>query len=358
MAYESQTYETILARMMARVESDYPNLDRREGSIIFNALAPAALELAVAYTELDNAMRESFIDTASREYLLIGCKQMGIDVNKFNASYGTHKGVFDVEVAIGSRWNCELYNYEVTEFLGMDGNYYTYSMLCETAGSEPNNLVGDLTPITEIPVGLNYAKVTECVIEGENERSDEEIRTAYYEYVNNVAVDGNVSQYKRWCSDYPGIGHYKIFPLWNGNNTVKVSILNASNRRASDELVAEFQEYLDPGITGMGDGIAPIGAFVTVSTATEIPISVSATVTFVDGYKDTDSITEAITKYLGEIAYQKTTVNYMTIGAKILAVDGVETVNNLLVNGGTSDIQLGKEDIPVLGIANWTVSNQ
>lgn len=65
MAYESQTYEVILSRMIARVAAKYPNLDTREGALIFDALAPAALELAVMYTELDNALNESFVNTAS-----------------------------------------------------------------------------------------------------------------------------------------------------------------------------------------------------------------------------------------------------------------------------------------------------
>ena len=66
MAYENMTYEVILKRMMDRVTEQYPNLDNREGSLIFNALAPAAIELAIMYTELDNVLKESFIDTASR----------------------------------------------------------------------------------------------------------------------------------------------------------------------------------------------------------------------------------------------------------------------------------------------------
>ena len=107
MAYENMTYEVILQRMMNRVNDKYPNLDNREGSIIFNALAPAALELAIAYTELDNVINESFVDTATREYIIKGCKQMGMDVTQFDAKAGVHKGAFNVEVEIGSRWNCD-----------------------------------------------------------------------------------------------------------------------------------------------------------------------------------------------------------------------------------------------------------
>lgn len=357
MAYENMTYEVILQRMMNRVTAQYPNLDNREGSMLFNALASAALELAIAYTEIDNSRNESFVDTASREYILMGCADMGMDITQFEATAGTHKGEFNVEVPIDSRWNCELYNYQVTEYIGRNTttNYYEYRMVCESTGTAPNNQTGDLAPITDAPADLTHAALIECLIEGENEYTDAEVKTAYYEFVNSSVSDGNVAQYERWCSEYDGVGHSKVFPLWNGANTVKVSILSASNRAATPELVAEVQNYLDPNANGMGDGVAPIGAFVTVTTATELPINISATITMKSGYTDTSAIATQLEKYFSTIAYEKTSVAYMNVGAEILNVNGVESISNLLLNNGTSDITLGDEQIPVLGTTNWTV---
>lgn len=353
MVYENMTYEFIIGRMMDRVKTNYPNLDDREGSIIFNALAPAALELAIAYLELDNTRNESFVETATREYLIMGCKDIGMDVSVFDATAGTHKGKFNVEVPIGSRWNCELYNYTVSEYIGLVDNYYTYELVCETLGSAPNNQKGDLTALTDNVSGLNYAELTECLVEGKNETSDDDVKKAYYDFVNSTATDGNVTQYERWCDEYKGIGNYKIFPLWNGANTVKVSILSESNLKASENLISEFQEYLDPNTTGMGDGVAPIGAFVTVTTATEQPITVSATVNMKTGYTDKSGIATALTKYFGEIAYEKSAVSYMSVGSVILAVEGVDTISSLKINSGTSDITLGDEEIPILGTTTW-----
>lgn len=356
MAYENMTYEFILNRMMNRVTSQYPNLDNREGSIIFNAIASAAMELAIAYNEIDNALNESFVNTASREYMLIGCEQIGMDISIFEATYGVHKGEFNVEVPIGSRWNCELYNYEVTEYIGRSGDNYTYKMVCDTVGTAPNKQTGELTAITDNPDGLTYAMVTECLVEGENETTDDEIRKAYNDFVRGNATDGNLDQYKQWCNEYDGVGNSKIFPLWNGNNTVKVSILSASNRAASETLINEFQEYLDPNTTGMGDGVAPIGAFVTVTTATELPINVSANVKMKSGYFETTPISVALTKYFSDIAYEKSTIAYMNIGAVILSVEGVDSISDLKINNSTVDITLNDETIPVLGTVNWVVS--
>ena len=355
MAFEAMTYDSILQRMIDRVVSTYPNVDVRNGSIIHNALAPAANELAMAYVALNNVLNESFADTATRWYLLKKCQEIGIDTTRFEATYGTFKGSFDVEIELGSRWNCDIHNYSVTEYLGTEDGKYTYKLTCETIGSSPNDLRGTLTPITYFPTGLTYAELVDVIGEGENEAEDDTIRQEYFDYLNASASDGNLGQYQQWCNDYSGIGHYKIFPLWNGANTVKVSILSASNEAASDELVAEFQSYLDPNSEGMGNGVAPIGAIVTVSTATEVPISVSANVKMRDGYSDTSTIDDALDAYFSELAYNRTVVPYMSVGAIILGAEGVDSISNLLVGGGTNDITLGGEEIPVKGASSWTV---
>ena len=100
-----------------------------------------------------------------------------------------------------------------------------------------------------------------------------------------------------------------------------------------------------------------IGAFVTVTTATEKPINVTGTVKMKSGYSDTSAITTNLEKYFSEIAYEKNVVAYMNVGAAIVNTDGVEFVNGLKINGGTSDITLGDEEIPVVGTTTWTVSN-
>lgn len=357
MAYENMTYEVILNRMLNRVSEKYPTLDTREGSVIFNALAPAAVELTTMYIELDNVLRESFVSTASREYLLKACDQMGIDITIFNASAGVHRGEFNVEIPIGSRWNCDLYNFVATEYVGVEENAYVYKLECETIGTDPNNVTGDLTAISDIPSGLSSAKVTNCLVEGENETPDEDIRSYYVNYITNSATDGNIAQYKLWCENYDGIGKYKIVPEWSGlKSRILIVILSSSNQLASQELIDEFQNYLDPGSSGLGDGVAPIGAVVTVDTGEEWPIDVAATVKFKDGYSDTSAIDSAIRDYFSRITFEKDTISYMSLGAAILDVEGVDSISNLTINGDPEDWPLMEFEVPILRTTNWTVS--
>ena len=61
--FEEYTFEVILNAMLARVPD---TIDKRQGSIIYNALAPAAVELQNMYINLDVILNETFADTASR----------------------------------------------------------------------------------------------------------------------------------------------------------------------------------------------------------------------------------------------------------------------------------------------------
>lgn len=353
--FENLTYQTLLDRLLTDVKAKYPELDYREGSLVYNAIAAAALELNTFYINADMVNDQSFIETASRTFLYKLSEQMGIDTSIYDATKGTFKGLFSQEIPIGSRWNLGLYNYTVIEQLDNQDPYYVYELECETAGAAPNSIVGTLTPISDVNLNLTYSELVSAIIQGREQFTDDEIVTYYKNKVNGAAVDGNKAQYEVWCGTFDGIGNYKVFPLWNGVNSVKCSILNEINGVASEELIKDFQDYLDPGSTGMGDGVAPIGAIVTVSTATEHPINISATIYMKEGYVNNGELDETIAQYYIDRSYESDYVSYSQIIMAILSNPGIENVTNVLLDGGTQDVKLGEEEIPVIGTNDWTV---
>ena len=64
--FENMTYDNILADMLSRVTSD---IDKREGSVIYDALAPCAYQLTQTYYHLNNFIDLVSGDTAVGEYL-------------------------------------------------------------------------------------------------------------------------------------------------------------------------------------------------------------------------------------------------------------------------------------------------
>lgn len=76
-----------------------------------------------------------------------------------------------------------------------------------------------------------------------------------------------------------------MYPTWDGGGTVALSVLGADYLPASPTLVKKVQETIDPPPgQGLGLGLAPIGAKVTVKAPDKVTINVSATVTLAAGY--------------------------------------------------------------------------
>lgn len=357
-------FEEILQQMLDKVPNTF---DKREGSVIYDALAPAARELANMYLAIDERLKNTFAGTADREWLINRCAEIGIA--PFEATYAIRKGVFSpstLEIAIGERFSFEDVNFVVTEKLEAG----VYSLQCEEAGAVGNLGVGYMIPINYIQ-GLETAELTgEIIIYGEDEEDTEALRQRYFDTLPTMTIDGNIAQYEKWCREYAGIGNYKIFSEWNGKNTVKVSILSSENTPASSQLIEDYQNYLDPPTgtindtltapdypqgRGVGMGKAPIGAIVTVSTATEVPVNVSAKVILRTGYDRVVGLEDEITAYLHGLNYERTIVSYVAISAVIQNNASIDTVVEVTINGGTENVELSEEEIAKLGTTNFEV---
>ena len=73
--FEEYDFDTLVERMLSNVDDKF---DKREGSVIYDAVAPAALELANLYVALDMVMDEVFADSASYYYLIKRAAERGI----------------------------------------------------------------------------------------------------------------------------------------------------------------------------------------------------------------------------------------------------------------------------------------
>ena len=224
--YENISFESLMERAIARVQEQNSNIDVREGSIIYNALAPAIYEIMGMYIEIDRIMNETFADTASREYLIKRAAERGIIPQQ--ATKAVLKGIFtpsSLEISIGSRFSLENLNYKVIEKIG-DGQY---QLECENYGEEGNLHFGQLIPIDYI-VGLETSELTELLIPGENEEDTESIRKRYYQSLEAESYGGNKTDYKIKVGLIKGVGGVKVYSghEWNGGGTVKIVITDSN----------------------------------------------------------------------------------------------------------------------------------
>lgn len=394
--YEDITYEVILDRMLARVSD---KLDKREGSVIWDTHSPTAIELQALYLELDAILQEAYGDSASREFLILRCKERGIA--PYPATKAVLRGKFVPETAdvAGKRFNAGSVNYVVCAKLS-DGEY---QVQCEEAGASGNHYLGDIVPIDYVD-GLESAILTEVLIPGEDEEDTEELRKRYFASFDQKAFGGNVSDYIEKVNAIPGVGKTKVTRVWNGGispadmipsdavkawyessvgtlpeaaaawvtavytaarekklttgGTVLLTIVNSEYGPASDEMVKTVQDEIDPvESAGGGYGLAPIGHVVTVKSAAPIEVYVTAGLIFDVGYgwnNLKNAIDDAVSEYLLELRRQWADSPYLVvrisqIETRILRISGIVDIQDTSVNGMNGNLSLGAYEIPVYG---------
>lgn len=346
--YESVTYDLILKRMLDAVPND---VDKREGSIIYDALAPAALELVNMYVQLDNVLNETFADTASREFLVRRASERGITPEP--ATKAILKGQFNIDIPIGSRFSLEKLNYAAIERISTG----VYRMECETPGTDGNRQLGKLIPIDYIE-GLTTAELTELLVSGEDEESTESLRKRYFENLDSLAFGGNQADYKQKVSAIEGVGGVKVVPAFYGAGTVQLILKDSDMGAPSEELVKAVQQAVDPTEqTGKGVGIAPIGHKVTVEGAEWTILNIAATITYQSDWNWAavkTSAEQAIDEYFMELRTRwpddgAIVVRVSQIEMRLLNLPGVLDVTGTTINGSAQNYQLGGPRLPKRG---------
>ena len=360
--YETETFEVIVRRMLARIASKF---DKREGSMIYDPLAATSVEFQNLYIALDAVLNEVFADTASRQFLIKHCAERGISPKP--ASYAIVQGVFTpdtVGIPIGSRFSHDDYNYTVIERV----DYGVYKLQCETIGSEPNGVTGQLIPIDYIN-GLQTAEISDVLILGEDEEDTETLRARWRASINSEAFGGNKIDYENKILSIPGVGGTKIYSgsEWNGGGTVKCVIIDSDHGVLTEELVDKVQTEIDPETNqGEGIGTAPIGHFVTIVGANKTVVNINASLVYEIGFtwdNVKSAVEEAIDAYLDELnanwAARDKNFNYYgmivrinRIENQIFNVPGVVDVFGTTINGKAENLSIDKDSIVMRGTVN------
>lgn len=354
--YENVTFENIMERVLARIPS---TMDKREGSVIWDALAPAAIELQNMYIELDTVLNETFADTASLYYLKKRAAERGI--SQILATNAILQGEFTpttLEIDIASRFSCDNLNYIVTEKVS-DG---VYKLLCETAGTEGNVHFGTLIPIDYI-AGLETAELTEVLIPAIDDETVEDLRERYFTSMTSQAFGGNIADYKEKVKTLPNIAvsGVKVTPVWNGGGTVKLTITDGVFGVPSDDLVEAVQNEIDPvGHQGEGVGLAPIGHVVTVVGVQSETVNIVTNITYQPGWDWESSktyIQDAIDQYFYELSKvwdenENLIIRISQLESRILTCEGVLDISGTTLNGSDANLSLAPDAIPTRGTVN------
>lgn len=345
--YENQTYEIILERMLTNISND---IDKREGSIAYDMLAPKAAELAMSYMELDNVLNFGFADTTYGEFLDRKVSETGltrIQSKKATGIITLSSTIEGLVIPIGSVVYTDngirfLTDNIATIFTGAA----TVSITAETGGLNGNVPAESIinSEITDVTCSN-----TNPTSGGFDIESDEKLVVRYYDTIKTPVTSGNTNHYKQWAKEISGIGDARIEPLWNGNGTVKVILVSTDKKSVLQSKIDEVSGYIELN--------RPIGATITVQSAVEKLINISATIVLAGAYTLGDvsgAINQGFVDYLKDASFKDIDIKYSKIGNIILSVQGVLDYSNLTVNTTTSNVLINNNETPVLGVVTLT----
>lgn len=404
--FESKTYEALLASAMARVTSA---VDKREGSMVMNGVAPSMAELAQLYIAADFVFQATYLLTAPREYLIKRASDR--NMAPYPASAAVFRAVFNIEVPVGTRFSCEDLNFIVTGRLTDDTDTDTrlsHEVTCETVGAAANSYAGTLIPV-EYVSGLTLAELVELIVPGDDEEETETFRQRVLDSFQSQAFGGNQADYIEKVRAIAGVGAVKVHAVWNGDispselipgdevttwyedtvgsleapvaawltaiytaaqsckltvgGTVRLVIMASNNTVPSEQFLEEIQTAVDPvQNAGEGLGLAPIGHVVNVVGVEPETVNITLNLTYAVGW-DWDAVQSyvvaVIDEYFAELAESWATADFLTvrisqIESRILSACSsmITDIGGTQINGVEANLVLEADSIPVRGAVN------
>ncbi|MCL1995295.1 MAG: baseplate J/gp47 family protein [Defluviitaleaceae bacterium] len=318
MGWRRHDYVEAIRAMLERVPAER---DRRQSSIVFNTLAPTAMEQTQMAITIDIHREQKNLLTAQ-----------GAALDRFGDNWTlprqqATKALRIIELALRSTAlnfdiatelaNARFMTIDTGTPLFFDFHSVTDDGLvlveCEEYGGIGNNYTGEMLPAVTLN---NVVRVTMTGIQipGQNTETDKRYRRRLIWHLANRPFGGNIAHYVLRTLIIDGVGDVVVFPSWQGGGTGKIVLLDTEYNPVNEQFMEIVKNTIDPRMWeghGMGGfikkanvknivrtqldvlsefnfdgilfedenmGIAPMGHNITIDTPHRIYIDVEITV--------------------------------------------------------------------------------
>lgn len=344
-----ETSQEIQERMLLNVSEDY---DTSEGSFIYDALKPAAIEFENQQKEVETVRNKLDIENLTGDELT---RFVYTRTGRIRKPATKANGVVIISGSVGSSIHVgDLVSDGYINFISLEektigeSGQMTVLVECEEYGSVGNATANSITVFPVTIQGLVDVYNQNAFTNGYDAESDDALRQRYYDKLQRPGKAGNKYHYREWAMEVTGTGDARVFPRYNGPLSVKVVIINSNKQPADEGLIEAVKQHIEEEMPFGVTDLSVIGA-------TGLAINLTVTLSLMNDYIETnviETIKENITAYLKEIAFTSTFVSYAKIGSIIIDSEGVLDYENLLVNGGTSNVPIGDEQVAIMGGVN------
>ena len=345
-----KTKDEILKNMLNNLSSEY---DKTEGGLFYDNLAPVSIELSNFRDIVEYVHRMGFADTSEGIFLEKIAATVGLSRRGAVNSVGEVEieGETGTIIEVGTKISSDTYIFETTEKKIIDvSKKAIVPTRSVDKGSGCNVGIGAIKYFPVTIQGLTKVTNLKEFKEGYDAETDEELRTRYFIKVREPATSGNIYHYRQWCLAVPGIGGVKIFPLWDGNGTVKLVLMDVNGLSPGTDLMNRVREYVEEQ--------RPIGATVTYNAAISKIVNFTGKVrigTETTIEKVSEEFKKKVIEYFRKSAFKDDYLSYAKLGNILLNVEGVKDYLDFKMNNGTTNITLGAEDVPTFGTAKIEV---
>lgn len=346
------SFETIVARMKADLKNP-PN--RVEGSFAADNIQAVAKEILKYYDYVNFLQDQHYAETAQGEFLDKKAKEVGVFRKQATkaSGYATFEGVTNTLIPGGFRVHSDSNSYMTKEIGYIEANgKVVLPIEAVEAGKEANIPAGSINRYDSGVNGLRRVH-NEYEISGGTELEDDEaLRERTLLRMRYPGTSGNQYHYMHWAMEVEGVGRVRVFPVWDGPGTVKVSILDFNQRMANDQLIKKVKHHIDNGGDRLGESLAPIGALLTVSTASVKKLDIRGKIILEFGSRLrkedlADKLKEDLQSYIDKtISYKANRLTVAKVIDILYSIEGVQDITALTVNGVNDSITFGQEEVP------------
>ena len=337
--FEHNDFDTIKKRTLDNIKLD---IDKREGSVLSDLASANAMSLARAYLDMEDIMSIGFIQEGFDSFLDKRVGEFGIYRKLGQKSVGkiVVKGEEGASISVGTIISCGNLQYVLLNEVVLPNEDIGYLEALEV-GSKYNILPNSIFTAQNISKDIHLMMNEEEFKLGIDIESDDELRARFLKVVNNPSTSGNKAHYEEWALQVNGVNKAIVYPLWNGNGTVKVMVIGNDGKPVDEEVIKDVTEHIE--------NMKPIGCELTVTTPTLLNLNISASIEIHEGY----TLDEVIDTFKNNLEiYLKTVVDeivYTKIFGVLANTLGVDDFTDLKINNSIENIVISEDSIPSIG---------
>lgn len=358
------TADEIHARMMENLPDD---IDDMAGGFPYDFTMPAAMEKEeLVNYHIVRALMIAFPQYAWDEWLDLHGQQVHLERHGEGYAQGTVTVEGDVGVEIPA---ATVFCTAATDTVASiefstdedavipDEGVVDIAVTAVEPGAGSNVRAGTVVLMLKPLAGITSVRNTDSITGGtERESNDDFFDRIAAEYDNSLTYLGNDNDYIRWAKE-AGAGDCIVDSAADGPGTVTLILVDGNGQPANPALVEAVYDHIVSEDDRSKRLLPTACAKLACKAATNVEVAYTITGLSYDGTTTIDQIKEdfsALVKTVYADAKAEDVLRYNDVRPLVAQISGVIDFGVFLMDGGTGNITLAKDEYPVTGALDFS----